>query len=160
MTKKKWAHDGKLTEKQKEKIRQDFRDFSGGYHPGEAGEEHIRFVEEYADEYGGDDVLDSFLTAWGEEESAKDSERMQKARECREADFKKKAQRLASSFVKMSDSGNAAVLAMEDPSDPGKPIVFRMPERASKTEAKADAADLMWAVQLLLERGAKEWKEA
>lgn len=72
------------------------------------------------------------------------------------ADFKSRMQKLASSFVKLDGSGKAAVLTMEDPSDPDKPLVFKMPERSTVEAAKAEAADLMWAVQLLLERGARE----
>lgn len=155
---KKWVHDGKLTEEQKEKIRKDFREFSGGYHPGEAGEEHIRFVEEYEESYG-DDVLDSFLTQWGEEESEKDLERSRQAEERRKDDFKKKMQKLASSFVTIHSPKKSVVLTLEDPSDPERSLVFQLAPRESQTAAKAEAADLMWAVQLLLERGAAEWRK-
>lgn len=155
---KRWVHDGKLTEEQRAKIREDFREFSGGYHPGEAGEEHIRFVEEYGEVYD-DDVLDSFLTQWGEEESEKDSEKFRQDEERRASDFKKKMQKLASSFVTIHSPKKSVVLTLEDPSDPERSLVFQLAPRESQTEAKAEAADLMWAVQLLLERGATEWQK-
>lgn len=144
-----------LTDEQKEKIRKDFRDFSGGYHPGEAGDEREQFLSEWGDEYG-EEELDAFLEEWGEEESQKESELFRKQREQREADFKKQMQRLASSLVSVDSPAKCAVLTMEDPSDPERKLVLRLAPRDSQVAAKADAADLMWAVQMLLERGVKE----
>lgn len=155
---KNYAAAAKLTDSQKAEIRKEFREFSGGYHPGEAGEEHDRFLEEWEGVYG-HDALDAFLTQWGEEELAKEAEESRKKEEQRRAGFKKSMQKLASSFVRLDASEKSAVLVMEDPSDPGKPLVFRMPDRKTKTEAKAEAADLMWAVQMLLEKGAEEWQK-
>lgn len=59
-----------LTDSQKETIKKEFRVWSGGYHPGEAFNEHKLFLEEWSDAYD-KDTLDAFLTQWGEEELRK-----------------------------------------------------------------------------------------
>lgn len=58
-----------LSEADKIFIKSDFREWSGGYHPGEAGDEAAAYLEEWGERYGAD-VLEEFLDAWGEEELA------------------------------------------------------------------------------------------
>lgn len=60
-----------LSEADKASIKEDFLAWSGGYHPGEAGDEHDRYLKEWEERYGHDE-LDLFLTQWGEEELAKE----------------------------------------------------------------------------------------
>jgi hypothetical protein len=146
---------GGLTDEQKAKIKQDFLDLSGGFHPGEAGDEREQFQGEWGSEYG-EDELDAFLEEWGEEESKKDSEAHEADQARRANAFKKSMQKLASSFVRLNDAKTAVIVHMPDPSDPNSGLVLKMPDRETQQEAKAEAADVMWAVQLLLERGAIE----
>lgn len=145
----------KLTDEQKERIRRDFREYSGGYHPGEAAEEAEKFLDEWAGEYG-EEELDEFLQQWGEEELEKDVKAAEAGAARRKDEFKKRMQGLATSFVKMNDAKTAVIIHIEDPACPDNGVILKLPERGSVTEAKAEAADAMWLVQLLLERGAEE----
>ena len=61
-----------LTDEQKAEIQKEFREWSGGYHPGECDDRKCIFVDDWADTYG-HEALEDYLEEWGEEEGAKDN---------------------------------------------------------------------------------------
>lgn len=141
----------KLTDAQKARIKEDFREWSGGYHPGEAGEEHAIYLDDHEGEYGREE-LDLFLTQWGEEELKKDSEKRKKKDAERAADRKKRIHELAKSCVSMEENGHQVVIRFDD-------VKLRLDWTPSKTKAKAAWADAVWLLEKMLERGVKEAAE-
>jgi hypothetical protein len=138
----------RLTDSQKADIRKEFREWSGGYHPGEAGDESEKFLEQWADVYG-HDALEAFLTAWGEEETEKDLKKHEKDEAKRKADLKKRLHEIAKSCVTMNEWKTQVTVKVDD-------VTIYLEVHKSKTKAKAEWADCVWMLEKMLERGAKE----
>ena len=151
MTAKTYPDADKLTDEQKIAIKKEFREWSGGYHPGEAGEEHDRFLEEWEETYG-HDPLDAFLTQWGEEELAKEAEESKRKAEERKAALKRKFHEIAKSLVTREHFDHQNVVRYDD-------VTLYLQNHPNKTVAKAEWADLVWLFEKLLERGAAEAAE-
>jgi len=143
---------GGFTDLQKEKIKADFREFSGGFHPGEAADEQEVFVEQYGEAYGDDAGafdLEVFLTAWGEDEVAKDLKKHEKGEAERKVALKKRLHEIAKSCVTMNEHQRQVTVKVDD-------VTIYLEVHKSKTKAKAEYADCVWMLEKMLERGAKE----
>ncbi len=143
---------GKLTEEQKAFIKRDFHEFSDGFHPGEAGEERDRYIDEHEDEYP-ENALQEFLDAWGEEESEKDLKRHSEEQSAKAKALKKKLHEIAKSCVSINEHRTQVTVKVED-------VTLHLPVHQSKTKAKAEWADCVWMIECLLKQGAKEFHES
>lgn len=138
----------KLSEKDKASVRKDFREWSGGYHPGEAADEHEKYLDLWEETYDRDD-LDLFLTQWGEEESEKDAKKFKKEEAARAEALKKRLHEVAKSCVTMNEHRTQVTVKVDD-------VTLYLPTHQSKTKAKAEWADCVWALETMLRRGAEE----
>lgn len=145
-----------LTEEQKTEVQTRFTEFSGGFHPGEAGEEAATFLEEYADLYGRDE-LEAFLDSWGEEalaaEAEQDGERRKERLRLAAQTPATHSPEVARGFVKTSDDRRTNMVYVGD-------TLLSLGRQPSLAEAKAQWSDLLWLVQKMLESGAENaWLE-
>ena len=138
----------KLTEEQKDYVRKDYLTWSGGYHPGESAEERDTYLEEWGSTYG-NQALEAFLDAWGEEELAKESAAAKVKEAERMKAMKERFLEIAKSCVTMDEHHTQVFIKVDD-------VTLRLPVHRTKTRAKAEYADCVWLVQKLLERGEKE----
>lgn len=145
-----------LDDAAKAAVRADFREWSGGYHPGEAGEEHERYLEEHEGTYGHDE-LDLFLTEWGEEElekerrsdEAKGREQLLKHAHTPATHWRNAAKR----FLQTQQDRRVNVLVVDD-------CTLYLQQCGNITLAKAQWSDLLHSVEKLLQAGAEElWHE-
>lgn len=143
-----------LSEFDREFIKSDFVEWSGGYHPGEASEEAEAYLEEWAERYGREEFK-AFLKAWGEEELAKEADtRARKALAAvkRQSSLPEYAER-AKAYVKADATRRQNSLVSH-----GTSVNLAPPETLELS--KAQWADALWVAQSILKDGADQaWLE-
>lgn len=125
--------NGEISDDQKAVIKVDFREWSGGYHPGEAEDMHDLYLEQHEWMYGRE-KLDFFLTQWGNEEIKK--ERAEKQHEFAKLSFEK----LNLLFHQISDAWTGEAEIIENGSDF---IILRLKSDMKEVKAKLKIVQLV-----------------